>query len=758
MSILCPPQIMKNGFFPPSPATLRKTVLSLLPGIALTLPAQAAPPELKTQGNQVVVKATGVPVRLAGVNIPSLEWGNGENLMASLEAAIHSWQVNIIRLPVSQSRWLAGGAYLDTVDDFIAQASEANVYVILDLHGYGHPDSGSLTFWTSAANRYKNNPAVLFGLLNEPHGTGWEIWRNGDTSHPGLQALLDAVRATGANNIVLAGGGDWGFDLSGILNGYALTDPTGNGIVYDSHVYPWKTYIQSKVGTVAQTYPVLLGELGHPGGTSYNGMSFEHHSTWVPKIMDWVNSHNLHWTGWSFHPSASPCLISDFNYTPTAYWGGAALAHLLSYRNPSADRVVGGTVIGTPGTRTQPNSGVITDYISGAVVAFNEGHSTYFDAATASGGWTGLDLGVARRITRLDYMPRQGYGSRMTGGVFQGANNPNFSGATTLFTVPSAPVDTGSVYTRATVYSTGTFRYVRYMGPPGSYCNVASILFYTGDGTGSGSGGTDVIVDNADATGVVWSGTWVSSTGSGGYYGLNYRHDNNTGKGTKSVRFTPHLSLGGNYEVFGRWAAHANRASNVPFDIANAGGTDFFQTSQQVNGGQWFSLGVFPFQAGTTGSVVIGTEGTNGFVVADALRFVRLAEVVVDNSDLTGVTLTGSWSVSSSPGFHGVNSLHDGNTGKGSKSVRFTPTLTETRNYEVFAWWTSHSNRATEVPIDIVFAGGTATIPVNQQEEGGQWVSLGIYPFAAGTSGSVLVRNAGTSGYVVADAVRFVPR
>lgn len=35
-----------------------------------------------------------------GVNIPSLEWGNGENLMASLDAAIRSWQVNIIRLPV----------------------------------------------------------------------------------------------------------------------------------------------------------------------------------------------------------------------------------------------------------------------------------------------------------------------------------------------------------------------------------------------------------------------------------------------------------------------------------------------------------------------------------------------------------------------------------------------------------------------------------------------------------------------------------
>lgn len=736
--------------------TLLTTALLALPAV----PLSATPPELKTQGNQIVVKATGVPVRLAGVNIPSLEWGNGENLSESLEAAINSWQANIIRLPVSQSRWLAGGAYQDTVDEFIAQASDANVYVILDLHGYAQPDSGSITFWTSAANRYKNNPAVLFGLLNEPHGTGWEIWRNGDATHPGMQALLETVRATGANNIVLAGGGDWAFDLSGIVQGYALTESTGNGIVYDSHVYPWKTYIQSKVGTVAQTYPVLLGELGHPGGTTFNGMSFEHHSTWVPKIMDWVNSHNLHWTGWSFHPGASPKMIGDFtNYTPTPYWGGAALNHLQSYRNPSADRVVGGTVIGTPGTRAQPASGVLTDYISGAVVAFNEGHSTYFDAATASGAWTGLDLGTARRITRIDYMPRQNYGSRMVGGVFQGSNSPTFSsGVTTLFTVSAAPTETGFVYTKATVANTGTYRYVRYLGPTGAYCNVASILFYTGDGSGSGPGGWDVIVDNSDVSGVAWTGSWPASTGSGGYYAANYQHDNNTGKGAKSVRFTPNLSVEGNYEVFGRWSAHTNRAAVVPFDIANAGGTDFFQTSQQINGNQWVSFGVFPFKAGTTGSVVIRNDGTSGYVVADAVRFVRLAEVIVDNTDLSGVTVTGPWTASTSTGFYGTNCLHDGATGKGTRTVRFTPTLVESKNYEVFVWWTSHSNRASNVPIDIISSNGTTTVVVDQKTDGGQWVSLGVFPFTAGTTGSVLVRTDGTSGYVVADAARFLPQ
>jgi len=132
-------------------------------------------------------------------------------------------------------------------------------------------------------------------------------------------------------------------------------------------------------------------------------------------------------------------------------------------------------------------------------------------------------------------------------------------------------------------------------------------------------------------------------------------------------------------------------------------------------------------------------------------------EVIVDNTDSTGVTITGAWTTSTfSPGYYCTNYIHDGNTGKGSKSVRFTPTIPVSGNYEVFARWISGSDRATNVPIDIVTASGTSSVQVNEQTNGGQWVSLGTYSFNAGTAGSVLIKNNGTSGYVIVDAVRFV--
>ena len=127
---------------------------------------------------------------------------------------------------------------------------------------------------------------------------------------------------------------------------------------------------------------------------------------------------------------------------------------------------------------------------------------------------------------------------------------------------------------------------------------------------------------------------------------------------------------------------------------------------------------------------------------------------VMDNADASGVTLSGSWTASTStPGYYGSDYLHDGNTG--TKSVRFTPNLPFSGNYELFARWTSGVNRATNAPVDVVRAGGTDYLAVNQQASGGAWISLGTYSFAGGTGGSVLIHNTGANGYVVVDAVRF---
>ena len=82
-------------------------------------------------------------------------------------------------------------------------------------------DTNSITFWSQVAGSYKNDGRVLFELYNEPHDVRWDVWKSGGMTSggwtaAGMQQLYDAVRATGAENLVVIGGLDCAYDLSGV--------------------------------------------------------------------------------------------------------------------------------------------------------------------------------------------------------------------------------------------------------------------------------------------------------------------------------------------------------------------------------------------------------------------------------------------------------------------------------------------------------------------------------------------------------------
>jgi len=279
--------------------------------------------------------------------------------------------------------------------------------------------------------------------------------------------------------------------------------------------------------------------------------------------------------------------------------------------------------------------------------------------------------------------------------------------------------------------------------------------------SGTRSTPTTVIVDNATAAETATVGAWTTSSATGGYHGANYAHDANTGKGTKSFHFFPALTAQDDYAIYGRWTSDVNRATNVPIRVSAA---DWFiyphTVNQRTNGGQWRLISGLQL-APATAEIEIGTTATDGFVIADAFRLVpagaKTGAVIVDDTDTSKLTVTGAWTTSSfTSGYQGTGYLHDGNTGKGTKSVKYMPTVATTKDYFVYAKWTSDPGRASNVPIDIVTTAGVRTPLANQRIGGGEWNLLGVYNLAAGT-GSITIRNTGTNGHVIADAVMIVP-
>lgn len=130
--------------------------------------------------------------------------------------------------------------------------------------------------------------------------------------------------------------------------------------------------------------------------------------------------------------------------------------------------------------------------------------------------------------------------------------------------------------------------------------------------------------------------------------------------------------------------------------------------------------------------------------------------VILDEGE-PGVAVTGSWVYGANPGGWAGDYLHDQNSGKGAKAVRYAPNLPFSGVYDVYLWWVEHANRATNVPVDIIHANGTNRVRVNQTINGSRWVWLLRTNFLAGPGSAVVIGNEGTTGYVIADAVRFMP-
>jgi len=318
------------------------------------------PREIHVSGNRLV-NPDGAEVWLQGVAIPGLEIvPEGHGAVHSAIVAVEDWQANVVRLAIKDSFWYGRGkgqtdgglAYRAKVDAVVNAAANRGAYIALDHHRYRAVKPGQIPFWQELATLYKNHPAVLFDVLNEPHGISWEVWRNGGFvadekakvneagflneqtvqanrgfESPGMQALVEAIRATGAKNVIIAGGLQWAYDLSGIVNGYALEDPSGNGIMYATHVYNWKKNWQKAFLDAADLHPVFVGELG----ADVKKMHFipekaqEDPYTWVPDMLGIIQERRLNWTGWSFHTWATPVLLSDWaNYTPSPFWGAFA--------------------------------------------------------------------------------------------------------------------------------------------------------------------------------------------------------------------------------------------------------------------------------------------------------------------------------------------------------------------------------------------------------------------------------------------------
>ena len=300
---------------------------------------------LATAGNRIINALTGEGVLMRGVNRSGMEYSEPDEegflttagiTHAEMRWISREWQANIVRIPFNQD-WALNGrraheaeVYLRNLDRIVSLASRYRMYTLLDLqwldadHPFGanrqfvpplpNPDTPRL--WATLARRYRDEPAVLFDILNEPHDRQpddpFPLWRPDATQYPDSQRrvgmeewqpwarlLVDTISGEHPDALIFVSGINWGYDLRGFpldrLN-----------LVYSTHVYSNKGgNWDAAFGDLSRAYPVFAGEWG----------GNEDEVEWGRRLSGYFDERGMGWTAWSW--SDQPYLVG--RYVPTGF-------------------------------------------------------------------------------------------------------------------------------------------------------------------------------------------------------------------------------------------------------------------------------------------------------------------------------------------------------------------------------------------------------------------------------------------------------
>lgn len=344
-------------------AALRGTVCLLaaatFAGAAAARAASPAPPPepLSTSGIYVQgphLMQAGLPFVARGVQITGLVAPNAD--LAGKYIAAHQHfgaaelaqavadHANLIRFQVSEfgldpADPLYDPNYLAEVEQGVALARADGLAVIVSLQAEtpagnetrcSLPDAGAATDWRELAAAFAGDDGIMFELYNEPgvpeNAAAWSAWQNGgvvatgagggECTAVGMQSLVDEIRASGADNVIILPGLAGEVTLAGMPT---ITDPADPGdpqLAYGIH-YPNLTFTSdewdSEFGNLAGRVPVIVTEWQANGTTNCVPDS----PRTAPQLLTYLALKQIGVVGFAFDLPGT--IIADYSYAPTTY-------------------------------------------------------------------------------------------------------------------------------------------------------------------------------------------------------------------------------------------------------------------------------------------------------------------------------------------------------------------------------------------------------------------------------------------------------
>ena len=272
---------------------------------------------LQVKGTQLC-NEKGQPVALHGMSSHGLHWFGqfaGEQAIKNTAA----YGANLFRVAM----YTGEGGYLSQPEKIKKQAIAAidgairqDMYVIIDWHilSDGNPKdhlAEAKAFFTEIAKRYKDQPAVLYEICNEPNGNvDW-----GRDIKPYAEQVVKAIRAQSEKGVILIGSGTWSQDVH-----TAAADPVkGENLMYSLHFYAGThgQWLRDRAeAAMKQGLPIFVTEWGTSAADGNGGVYLKEAGEWL----DWMEEKGISWANWSLCDKNETSAALRPGASPTGSW------------------------------------------------------------------------------------------------------------------------------------------------------------------------------------------------------------------------------------------------------------------------------------------------------------------------------------------------------------------------------------------------------------------------------------------------------
>lgn len=274
---------------------------------------------------------------------------------------IDNWHANFIRFLLSaksapynasEVQWKSlvdDPQYLaDIVDNVTHMTSKPGVYVEVTVFmdpsmkpENTDPDSewpssagDTLPVYRALAEAFHDNPRVLFGLTNEPHGPANQDAALAGVYTTAIAAIRQVEDSHGTPHHIIVAQAPEGYarDLT-----YFIANPlAGDRIIYEVHPYNTAAEFDGLITQPAKHLPIMIGEYG-PAGTMMNSD--------IQALWPVAQAAEVPYIAWVFHQRCPPSMLQDsggsnydgcgldaatgYNFPRTA-WGDLLHDHLAT--------------------------------------------------------------------------------------------------------------------------------------------------------------------------------------------------------------------------------------------------------------------------------------------------------------------------------------------------------------------------------------------------------------------------------------------